>query len=110
MPLLPDTWTVKEVVADLKSDLVSHLNKQDEVLTAIDRKIEAKADKADVIALGGTLTTHIVESGIRLTTLEEHRASVEMSRRFRNRVWAVAGSVATLVVVILAALISGRVI
>ncbi len=106
LPLVPDTWTVKEVVADLKADLIEHLNKQDGVLTEIDRKVDSKADKADLTALGAKFDNH----GNRITSLEEHRANDLASKRFRTRVWAVVGSVAGTSAVIVAALISARVI
>ena len=104
LSLLPDTWTVKEVVADLKSDIITHLNKQDSVLTEIDRKVDGKADKADLIALGVKIDGH----GNRISSLEEHRTEVESSKKFRNRVWAVVGSVAGIAAIIIGSLIGAH--
>lgn len=101
MPLLPDTWTVKEVVADLKSDLVGHLTVQDGMLREIDRKVDSKADKADLLALGIKIDGH----GSRITALEEHRLDTVASKRFRNRAWTVAGSIAGVLAILGGALI-----
>ena len=98
----PETWSVKEVVADLKSDIVTHLNKQDDMLTDISLKVDSKADKADLIPIVTKLDTH----GHRITALEEHRQDIEANRRFHNRAWAVAGSVGGLLAIIAAALIT----
>jgi hypothetical protein len=49
--LLPDQWTVKEVVADLKTDILGRMDKQDFVLQDISTKVDGKADKADLVAL-----------------------------------------------------------
>ena len=38
--LVPETWSVKEVVADLKADLIGHLDKQDVTLSDISHKVE----------------------------------------------------------------------
>ena len=106
----PETWTVKEVVADLKSDLVDHLNKQDAVLIDIRTAVDSKADKSDLVELAAEVRLHAVadakgfdDHGRRIQTLEE-------SRKFRNRSWAVAGSVAGIIAVIVAAFISAHVI
>ena len=101
---LPDTWTVKEVVADLKSDLVTHLNNQDKALNEIAISINGKADKSDVVALGVKLDGH----GNRITSLEEHRAELESGKKFRNRVWAVVGSVAGIAAIIIGSLIGAH--
>lgn len=113
--ILPESWSVKEVVADLKADLkadqastktdiVSHLVKQDEMLTAISTKVDGKADKADLLALGTKIDGH----GQRITTLEEHRTEELANSRFRRRVWAAIASVAGILAVLLGSLIAAH--
>ena len=104
MPILPETWTVKEVVADLKSDLIDHLDKQDNVLREIDRKVDSKADKADLVALGVKIDGH----GSRIASLEEHRTEQESSKKFRNRAWAVAGTITSISAIIIGSLIGAH--
>jgi hypothetical protein len=90
------------VVADLKADLVKHLDKQDVVLVSIDRRLDSKADKLDLAALGNKLDGHAT----RLTTLEQHRADDLSARRTRNRIWAAVGSVAGILAIIAGSLIA----
>lgn len=104
MSEMPDTWTVKEVVADLKSDLVGHLNRQDDALVKIASSIDNKADKSDVVALGVKIDGH----GSRIASLEEHRTEVESSKRFRNRAWAAVGTVAGIAAIIIGSLIGAH--
>lgn len=104
-PLVSETWTTKEVIADLKADLVGHLNKQDSTLAEISTKVDSKADKSDLMLLSQKIDTH----GVRITTLEEHRLEVESSKRFRNRVWAVVGSAAGVAAIIIGALIDSHI-
>lgn len=103
--LLPDSWTTKEVVADLKKDLIDHLDKQDTTLADISHKVDGKADKADLVELGNKLD----RQGDRLSTLEQHRVDDLAGRRFRNRVWSVVGSVAGIAAIIVGAFIGARV-
>ena len=103
--VLPDTWTVKEVVADLKSDLVTHLNNQDKALQEIAVSINGKADKSDVVALGVKIDAH----GQRITSLEEHRADLDSNKKFRNRAWAAVGTVAGIAAIIIGSLIAAHV-
>ena len=104
--ILPDTWTVKEVVADLKQDILQHLNKQDDMLAEIDRKVDSKADKSDLQALSGELKSHIASDDRRLTILEEHKVANESSARFRKRAWYVVASVASILAIIGGSLIA----
>ena len=97
-----ETWTVKEVVSDMKTDLVSHLDKQDLKLDDISLKIDNKADKADVAALAAKIDGH----GERITTLEQHRLDDLASKRFRNRVWTVIGSVSGILAILAGSLIA----
>ena len=104
-----ETWTVKEVVADLKSDLVSHLNQQDGKLDDIDLKLDGKADKTDVVSLATEFRTGHEDHSKRLTVLEQHRLDDLSSRRTRNRVWAVCGSIAGVAAIIIGALIDAHI-
>ena len=92
-PLLPDTWTVKEVVADLKADLVSHLDRQDSTLAEISTKVDSKADRADVQALSIKFENKFDGHERRLITLEDHKIDNEASSKFRRRAWTVVGTV-----------------
>ena len=105
-PLLPDTWTVKEVVADLKQDLVTHLDKQDLALAEISVKVDNKADKADVQALSAKFDTKFDSHERRLVTLEDHKIDNEASSRFRRRAWAVVGTVAGVLAILGGSLIA----
>ncbi len=64
-----DTWTAKEVFSDLKTDLVQHLNKQDTVLTRIDRRLDDTMTKAD----GREIHERIDAIDRRTTKLEDER-------------------------------------
>ena len=99
---VPESWSVKEVVADLKQDLVNHLDKQDVTLLAIQSAVDTKADKADVILLGSKIEVH----GERITALENHRVEQLASTQFRHRVWAVIGSVAGVLAILGGSLIA----
>ena len=105
----PDTWTVKEVVADLKTDIVGHLNKQDGMLVEIDRKVDGKADKADLVNLATEVRVGFDDHGKRITKLEEHRLDTEASKRFRTRAWAVAGTIGGILAIIAGSLIAAYV-
>lgn len=98
----PDSWSPKEFYTELKGDLTHRLDRQDDMLTGIRGALDGKADKADVAILGSRLDGH----GERLDSLEVHRQEVEQARAFRRRAWAVAGSVAGLLAVIGAGLIT----
>ena len=104
VPVIDDRWSVKEVVADLKHDIVAHLDKQDVTLADIRNDVSGKADKADVVSLGAKIDGHAQ----RITTLEEHRADDLSSKRFRTRVWAVIGSVSGIAAIIVGSLISAH--
>jgi len=104
-----ESWSTKEVVADMKSDLVAHLNKQDAVLGSIDRKVDAKADKADLVNLTTEVRIGFDGHGNRLTVLEEHRLETLASKKFRNRAWAVAGTAAGVAAIIIGALIDSHI-
>ncbi len=99
---LPDTWTVKEVVADLKADLVDHLDRQDDTLAEISTKVDSKADKADLVVLGVKIDGH----GQRITVLEGHKLDLDASARFRKRVWYVVGTVAGILAIVAGSLIA----
>ena len=101
-PILPDSWTTKEVIADLKQDLVGHLNKQDVTLGEISSKVDSKADKADLVAIALKIDGH----GERITSLENHRLESIASRQFRNKVWAVVGTVCGILAILAGSLIA----
>ena len=105
-PILPETWTVKEVVADLKADLVGHLNKQDIILTGIDRKVDSKADKADLASLASEVRAGFDDHGHRITTLEDHKLEMEAQRKTHSRIWAAIGTVAGIAAILGATLLS----
>jgi len=100
--ILSDSWSVKEVVADLKADIVGHLDKQDLTLSEISTKVDSKADKADLIAIGFKIDGH----GERITTLEQHRLEQVASTQFRHRVWAVIGTVGGILAILAGSLIA----
>lgn len=100
--LFPESWSVKEVVADLKQDLVGHLDKQDAVLHEISAKVDSKADKTDVVLLGAKIDGHAE----RITTLEQHRAETLAATQFRHRVWAVIGTVGGILAILAGSLIA----
>jgi hypothetical protein len=104
--LLPDLWTVKEVIADLKSDLVSHLDKQDVSLVEIVSRLDGKADKADVVNLGAELHAHVQTDERRLSILEDHKINVEASARFRKHTWTIVGSIITILAILGGSLIA----
>ena len=102
----PETWTVKEVVADLKTDIVGHLNKQDLVLNDIRTAVDSKADKSDLVELAAEVRLHaqadakgFEDHGQRIQTLEESRA-------FRTKAWIVVGSAAGTVAIIVGAVLA----
>ena len=97
-----ESWSVKEVVADLKSDLISHLDKQDSILTEISAKVDSKADRADVVLLGTKIDGHAE----RITSLENHRTEQLASTQFRHRVWAVIGTVGGILAILAGSLIA----
>ena len=115
--ILPDSWSVKEVVADLKADLkadqaatkadiVGHLDKQDVTLGEISAKVDSKADKTDVVLLGVKIDGHAQ----RITSLETHRAEQLSSSSLHRRIWAAAGTVGGILAVLIASLIGSHVI
>ena len=103
--ILPESWSVKEVVADLKKDIITHLDKQDTTLGEISTKVDGKADKADVLLLGTKMDSH----GQRITVLEQHRLDQLAAKQFRNRLWAVVGTVGGILAVIAGSLIAAYV-
>lgn len=78
------------------------LDKQTDLLLRIDTKVDAKADKADVVALGHRLDGHAE----RIDRLEEHRLETDQVRTFRRRAWAVAGTVGGIAAVLAGSLIA----
>ena len=100
--ILSDSWSAKEVFADMKADIVSHLDKQDLTLGEIITKVDSKADKADLIAIGLKIDGH----GERITTLEQHRLEQVASTQFRHRVWAVIGTVGGILAILAGSLIA----
>lgn len=88
---MSDTWTAKEVFADLKTDLMGRLDKQDVVLDHIERRLDNTATKEDIHAV------HQRIDGVegRIVPLEQAAAdekAVEQSRaRFRANLAWVAG-------------------
>lgn len=102
----PDTWTTKEVIADLKSDLVDHLNKQDGALADISKKVDTKADKADLFVL----SQKIDGQGARITKLEDYRTEETAIRKSRLRLWATAGAAAGIAATLAGSLIESHII
>lgn len=100
--LVPETWSVKEVVADLKADLIGHLDKQDVTLSDISHKVDGKADKADVATLGAKIDGHAARIG----SLEDHRKEQIAATQFRHRVWAVIGTVGGILAILAGSLIA----
>jgi len=101
--LLPETWSVKEVVADLKKDLVEHLDRQDVTLAQIDRKVDTKADKADLVTLTVRLDKRINDldsntsaslkiHDVAIRTVSEQIVERVAVERARRRVWAAIGT------------------
>jgi len=100
--ILPESWSVKEVVADLKKDLIDHLDKQDTTLGEISSKVDTKADKSDLVVLGTKIESH----GTRITTLEQHRLDQIVTKQFHNKMWAVMGSIGGILAVLAGSLIA----
>lgn len=78
------TYTVREL-----------LDGQTELLRSIDNKLDGKADKIDMVALTNEVRGH---DG-RIKVLEGRHTA-------RNKAWAIAGTLASFAVIIVAALIS----
>jgi hypothetical protein len=97
--LLPDSWSTKEVVADLKHDILGRFDKQDATLQDIARSVDGKADKADVQVLAAEHRT----LADRLLVLETWRLQ---SARLRNTALICMGIGAT----VLGGLLGGHVI
>lgn len=104
--ILPESWSVKEVVADLKKDLVDHLDKQDTTLGEISRKVDSKADKADLVVLGIKIEGH----GERISQLEQHRTEQLAASQLHRRLWAAVGTVGGIVAILIAGLIDSHII
>jgi len=91
------TYTVKEVIQDLKGDLVHRFDKiddrlvaQDDVMSDIKRDIANTATKADVAAVHKRIDALDGDLSPRVQRLEDHQVH-------RGRVWAVVGSVALII-------------
>jgi hypothetical protein len=102
--LIPESWTAKEVIADLKRDIVHRFDQQDDVLDDISKKVDGKADKADVVSLG----LEMKSLGDRVGKLEEHHVEETAAAQFRHRVWAAIGSVAGIIAIIVGSIIAGH--
>ena len=70
-----DTWTAKEVFADLKTDLTSHLLRQDQILTRIDRRLDDTMTKAD----GREIHERIDLLDRRTSKLEDERDATQIA-------------------------------
>ncbi len=86
-------YTVKEL-----------LDEQTGILRDIDKKVDQKADKSDLVVVVGS----IAALDVRVDVLEEHRTVLESSIQWRHRAWAVAGSLAVVATPITAALIASH--
>jgi len=99
-----DTWSVKEVYGELKSDIMGRFDKQDDRLESIDRRLDSMATKDDVTQLhqridGVEARIVPLESGVaREVAIESNR-----SRKRATLAWA-AGILAS------AAIVAGLVI
>jgi hypothetical protein len=109
-PLLPDTWTVKEVVADLKSDIVKHLDRQDTLLREISNKVDSKADRADLIELGHQVQLHGIADAANFKEQSGRIQDLEGWRQSSVRLWAGAGVVLVAMAGLLGGLFGGHVI
>lgn len=103
--ILPESWSVKEVVADLKKDLLAHLDRQDVALSEISLKVDSKADKADLVLLGVKIDGH----SQRISSLEDARGEETANRQFRRRVWAAVATVSGIVAILVSSLIAAHV-
>jgi hypothetical protein len=108
-----ESWSIKEVFADLKTDFSAHLDKQDATLdkqyvalNVIDTKLDSKADRSEVLAMATEFRTGHQDHGRRITVLEQHRSDDLAGRRTRNRIWAAVGSGTGIVAIIVGSLIS----
>lgn len=101
-----DSWSAKEVFADLKTDILGHLDKQDAVLGEISSQLGSKADKADVVLLGVKIDGH----GERILKLEQHKTEQLASTQLRRRIWTVVGTVGGILAILFAGLIDSHII
>lgn len=88
------TWSAKEVFADLKADLTSHLDKQDTALLDIRDRFGTLVTKADLQVVSNSVS----ELSGRVTRIEDERkaeaTASQVRSRFRTRAWAVMTAVA----------------
>ena len=120
--ILPDSWSVKEVVADLKADIHKRLDYQDELLHDIATNVAQKADKTDLVGLSAKLDTKADKTDLvgltvkrdlqfatidhaltqhdgRIGTLEQHHDT-------HTRAWYVIGVIATICAILAGSLLA----
>lgn len=85
------SYTVKEL-----------FDQQNQLLRGIDKKVDSKADKADLIPIVADLGRH---DG-RITVLENNNTQFEAMRSQRRRIWTVIGSIAGIAAVLGGSLIA----
>lgn len=88
-----DTWTAKEVFADLKGDIMGRFDKQDKTLVALGNRLDNTATKDDI----AHLTLRVDGHEGRITTLETDTMTVGAVSVHKRETWKVAGYVAALI-------------
>lgn len=104
-----ETYTVKEVISDLKTDLVGRFDKVDHRLESIDRRVDTTATKEDIREVHQRIDGLETDHGHRIQKLEDHHSEVEAVNGHKRRLWAVAGAAALIVATVGAALIAALV-
>lgn len=70
-----ETYTVKEVIADLKGDLVGRFDKVDTRLESIDRRVDTTATKEDVREVSQRVDGLERAHDLRISSLEDWRVA-----------------------------------
>lgn len=90
-----DTWSAKEVFADLKKDIIHRFDRTDQTLESIDRRLDNAATKDDVSQIHRRIDGLETAVNDRLVPLEQQadaEKAVEQNRgRFRANLAWVAG-------------------